>query len=249
VKTYLAELHVHTVLSPCADVEMIPPLIVEEALHRNIQMIAITDHNATANCAAVQKAAQGTGLTVLPGMEVQTREEVHVLCLFATLEQAEQWQLQVDAALPPFRNDPEHFGEQFVVDETGNFISKETRLLLTSIALSFEEACERVHALGGMFIPAHVDRRAFGLIANLGFVPLDASVDALEVSRHLRPELASQIYPQLAGYPLLQGGDAHRLEECLGMNVFSIEAPTLAELRLAFCGQDGRGLNIRPALN
>ena len=246
MKTYLAELHVHTVLSPCADVEMIPPLIVEEALLRNIHLIAITDHNATANIAAVQKAAHGSDLVVLPGMEVQTREEVHVLCLFDTLDQAEQWQAQVDAALPPLENDPEHFGEQFVVDETGDFIRRENRLLLTSTSLSFDEACQQVHALGGMFIPAHVDRKAFGLIANLGFVPAEVSVEALEVSRHLRPELASQKYPQLAGYPLLQGGDVHRLEEFLGVNAFSVEAPTIAEIRLALCGQDGRSLTLPP---
>src|SRR5512143_1389353 len=108
MSTYRADLHVHTVLSPCADVEMIPPLIVEEALQRGIRLLAITDHNATANIAAVQKAAAaasaaaGTELTILPGMELQTREEVHVLCLFDKLEQAFALQQWVDARLPEF---------------------------------------------------------------------------------------------------------------------------------------------------
>lgn len=245
MKTYLAELHVHTVLSPCADVEMIPPLIIEEALQRKIQLIAITDHNATANIGAVQKAAAGTGLVVLPGMEVQTREEVHVLCLFDTLEQAGEWQAQVSAALPPFENDPEHFGEQFVVDETGEFIRREPRLLLASTALSFDEACQRVTALGGLFIPAHVDRQAFGLLANLGFVPAGLPIPALEVSRHTRPTQAAQKFPQIAGFPLIQSGDVHRLEEYLGVNQFNLEAPTINEIHLALGSQAGRSLSIQ----
>src|SRR5512144_1750316 len=100
MQTYHAELHVHTVLSPCAEVEMIPPLIVSEALERGINLIAITDHNASANVQAVQKAATEIGITVLPGMEVQTVEEVHVLCLFDQLDQLEAWQKRIDACLP-----------------------------------------------------------------------------------------------------------------------------------------------------
>src|SRR5690606_28170914 len=138
MRTFRAELHVHTVLSPCAEVEMIPPLIVEEALDAGIQILAITDHNASANVWAVQKAAAGSGLAVLPGMEVQTVEEVHVLCLFETLAQLSAWQEQVDEALPDIKNNIEFFGEQFVVDETGDFIRREERLLITSTQLSLE---------------------------------------------------------------------------------------------------------------
>jgi 3',5'-nucleoside bisphosphate phosphatase len=249
VNTFSSELHVHTVLSPCAEVEMIPPLIVQEALQKNIRIIAITDHNATANISAVQKAAEGTGLVVLPGMEVQTREEVHALCLFDTLQQVEQWQAQVSAALPAFQNDPDHFGEQFVVDETGEFVRREMQLLLTSTNLSFDDAWQQVHALGGLFIPAHIDRQAFGLLANLGFVPPHIAVEALEVSRHLKPDQARQKYPQIKGYPLIQSGDVHRLEEYLGVNQFILEAPTIAEIRLALKGVEGRSLKVQMIVN
>src|SRR5512145_2646754 len=114
MKPFRADLHVHTVLSPCAEVEMIPPLIVQEALEQNIDIIAITDHNASANVRAVQKAADGTGLTVLPGMEVQSREDVHLLTFFETIETLDAWQRQVDRALPDLLNDPGFFGEQFI---------------------------------------------------------------------------------------------------------------------------------------
>jgi PHP family Zn ribbon phosphoesterase len=231
MKKFRADLHVHTVLSPCAEVEMIPPLIVQKALELNINLIAITDHNATGNVNAVMEAAQGTDLTVLPGMELQTREEVHLLCLFETLEQAETWQKVVDSILPRRANNPDFFGEQFIVDASGEFIRREERLLIVSAEIGLDEAAEQVHALGGFAIPAHVDRKAFSLIANLGFVP--PGFEALEISRHLKPAEAAVRYPQVRGYPLIQSGDVHRLDEFLGACEFHIEAPTLVEIRMA----------------
>jgi DNA polymerase III alpha subunit len=231
MKKFRTDLHVHTVLSPCAEVEMIPPLIVQEALERGIHLIAITDHNSTGNISAVMEAAQGTDLTVLPGMELQTREEVHLLCLFETLEQAETWQKVVDSVLPKRSNNPDFFGEQFIVDATGDFIRREERLLAISAEIGLDEAAAQVHALGGFAIPAHVDRKAFSLLANLGFVP--PGFEALEISRHLKPAEAALHYPQILGYPLIQSGDVHRLDEFLGVCEFHIEAPTLSEIRMA----------------
>ena len=245
LRTYLAELHVHTVLSPCAEVEMIPPFIVQEAIKKGICLIAITDHNASANVGAVQKAASGTGLTVLPGMELQTREEVHLLCLFDTLEQIAAWQSFVDARLPEIENNADFFGEQFVVDETGEFVRRETRLLLASANISFGEAVEGVNRIGGIAIPAHVDRKTYSLIANLGFVPPDVSLLALEISRNLSPSEAHRRFPQICGFPLIQSGDAHRLEEILGANEFRLATPTIGEIGLALREQEGRTLTIR----
>ncbi|HZU86456.1 MAG TPA: PHP domain-containing protein [Anaerolineaceae bacterium] len=242
---FRAEFHIHTVLSPCAEVEMIPPFIVQEALEKSIRLIAITDHNATANIAAVQKAAAGYDLTVLPGMEVQTREEVHSLCLFDTLEQSAAWQAIVDAALPLMQNRPDYFGEQFVVDETGDFIRREERMLAISVDMGLEDAFHEVTRLGGLFIPAHVNRRTFGLLANLGLVPTDIALEALEISRQLPIAEAVIKFPQLRGYPLIQSGDVHRLEEFLGANYLTLQAPTIAEIRLALQGKEGRSLEIK----
>lgn len=226
---------------------MIPPLIVQEALARGITLIAITDHNSSANVAAVQKAAVGTGLTVLPGMELQTREEVHMLCLFDQLEQLEQWQRVVNTRLPPMENNIDFFGEQFIVDETGDFIRRETQLLLTSANLSLKQAVEEIANLGGLSIPAHVNRSAFSLIANLGFVPAGVPFDALEISRHLSPQQACQKFPQLQQFPLIQNGDVHQLDDFLGANICRLAAPTISELRLALQHKEGRSLVIRPA--
>jgi len=224
---------------------MIPPLIVQEAVENGIQLIAITDHNASANIAAVMAAAQGTGLVVLPGMELQTKEEVHLLCLFDTLEQVAAWQTIVDALLPNLPNNIEYFGEQFVVDSTGEFIRREERLLLNSANITLEEAAAQVMALGGLAIPAHIDRRANGLIAVLGLIP--PGFEALELSRHITAETARQKYPQVRGYPLLQSGDVHLLDGFIGTTRLTIEKPNIAEIRLALAAQNGRKAGIQAA--
>jgi len=245
MKTFRADLHVHTVLSPCAEVEMIPPLIVQEALERHIDIIAITDHNASANVRAVQKAADGTGLTVLPGMEVQSHEDVHLLCLFASLADLETWQHQVDLSLPDELNPADHLGEQFVVDEHGEFIRSETRLLLTATEFSIEEIIEHVNHLSGIVIPAHVDRTAYGLFPTLGFLADWWHFPALEISRHIKPEILHEKFPTSKNHPLIQSGDVHRLDEFLGTTSFELEAPTLQEIRKALLGEGQRNVHIQ----
>lgn len=245
LRPYRAELHVHTVLSPCAEVEMIPPLIIQEALDRGIEIIAITDHNATANIPAVIKAAEGTGVHILPGMELQTREEVHLLCLFDTLEQIETFQRLVDSTLPSLANRPDFFGEQFIVDETGDFIRREDRLLIASSTLSIMEACDLVEKMDGLLIPAHVDRKAFGLLPTLGFIPEELKNHrVMEISRHITTENALENYPFLKDRILIQGGDVHRLDEFLGVNHFKIEKPSISEIVKAFNKIDGRFFNL-----
>jgi len=244
MKNFRADLHVHTVLSPCAEVEMIPPLIVQSALEKNIDLIAITDHNASANVHAVQQAAAGTNLTVLPGMEVQSREDVHLLALFETLNVLETWQAQVDAALPNLPNDTDYFGQQFVVDETGEFIRNEPRLLLNSTDFSIDEIFKRVTALGGIVIPAHVERTSYGLFPSLGLISDEWNVLALEISRRTTPDKVAVTFPATRKYPLIQSGDVHRLDEFLGTTLFNIDSPTLMELRMAFNNIDGRSVCI-----
>lgn len=237
---YRAELHVHTVLSPCAEVEMIPPLIVRDAVAKGINLIAITDHNACLNVQAVQLAAKLFPLTVLPGMEVQTQEEVHVITLFDTIEQLNAWQLIINQHLPKMKNDPDRFGAQYIVDETGEFVRHEEQMLLLSVQLSIDFIVSQVNQLGGLVIPAHVDRKTFGLLGVLGFVPPNLPVPALEVSRHISPTVAIQQFPQLSGYPVFQSGDVHRLNEFLGALILDISKPTIDELRLAFAHLEER---------
>ena len=195
---------------------MIPPLIVRSCLEKQIDVIAITDHNTTRNIVSVQKAAQGTPLLVLPGMEIQTVEEVHLLCIFPSMDAAEVWQVIVDKELPDIPNDADHFGEQYIVDETGDFIRNEPKLLINSTHLNIEEIVRQVHQLGGLVIPAHVDRKAYGIIANLGFIPPDLPFDAIEISRNIELEKAQEQIRFINNFPIIKGGDAHRLNELVG---------------------------------
>lgn len=243
---FRADLHVHTVLSPCAEVEMIPPLIVERALELGIDLIAITDHNASANVQAVQKAAEGTGLVVLPGIELQTREDVHLLCLFASLSGLETWQHEVDLSLPDELNPADHLGEQFIVDENGDLIRTEPRLLLTSTTFSIEDTLKRVDELGGLVIPAHVNRTAYGLFPTLGFLADWWNFPALEISRHITPEMLHHQFPSSQNHAIIQNGDVHRLDEFLGTTLFEMETRTLSEVRLAMRGENGRKVWIEP---
>jgi len=245
INLFRAELHVHTVLSPCAEVEMIPPLIIQEAMDLGINLLAITDHNATANIEAVIKAARGSGIHIFPGMELQSHEEVHLLCLFDSLDQIRSMQIQVDKTMPGLQNNPDYFGEQFVVDSTGDFIRREESMLLASSSLSIKQACDLVSDLGGLLIPAHVNRKAFGLLPTLGFIPEELSCNqVMEISRHISAEKALLEYPQLSGKTLIQSGDVHRLSEFLGVNYFHLEKPSIHELSLAFSNLDGRDFAI-----
>jgi PHP family Zn ribbon phosphoesterase len=244
LRKFRADLHVHTVLSPCAEIEMIPPLIVSEAISRGIQLIAITDHNKSENISAVQRAAAGKDLIVLPGIEIQSKEEVHILCLFDTLDQINHFQEIVDKNLPDLPNKPEYFGHQLIVDETGDFIKFEEQLLITSTKLSINDVWEIVDKLDGLAIPAHINRKANGLLEILGFVPPDIPFQGLEISRHITPAQAIEKFPHLKKYTLIQSGDVHRCTEFLGSTYFNISEPTIKEIRLALSGKNGRSITI-----
>lgn len=215
-------------------------MIIDLALENEINLIAITDHNSAENVAAVKAAAEGTPITVLAGMELETREEVHVLCIFDTLDQALALQKIVYERLPKTPNNPEFFGEQFIVDKTGEFVNHNTRLLSGATDISIEETYKLVKDLDGLFIPAHINRKAYGLINVLGIVPDEIVPDALEISRHITVEKLWNEAPQTRSYPIIQNGDVHYLDGFLGSTVYHLEKPTISEIKLALKNQDGR---------
>ena len=210
------------------------------ALEVGLDLVAITDHNSAANAAAVVEAARGTSLWVLPGMEVETREEVHVLSLFGNVADAEAWQEVVYANLPPLRNDEAAFGVQLVVSSEDEYLRHEARRLLVATSLSLADVALHVARLGGICIPAHVDRQAYGLVGVLGFVPAEPVFPALEVS----PRARRSDYEQ-PGVAVLRSSDAHDLRE-LGTvtSTFYLAAPELAEVELACRGVAGRRVEV-----
>jgi len=233
MKSLKAELHIHTVLSPCATLEMLPPFIVERALETNTHLIAITDHNASANVPAVIKAAEGSELTVLPGIELTTAEEIHVICLFDTYAQLVELQKIVDENLPNIPNNPDFFGMQLIVDSEGNYIDTEERLLSNATHLSIGEAQEHVLRLGGLFIPAHVNREENGLLPRLGGVPPELNLSVFEILGISRPQ-AIERYPYLKDYHLIPSSDAHDLDAISGILSLQLEEISVAALLKAF---------------
>ncbi|MGI6376160.1 MAG: PHP domain-containing protein [Anaerolineae bacterium] len=244
LKTVWADLHLHTVASACAEIEMIPPLIARRAHELGLGLLAVTDHHTVDNVVAVQRAAAEYDIRVLPGMEVQTREEAHLVCLFADMERALAWQEVVYAHLPEQRNPEEVFGAQYVVDETGDYIQSNERLLQASLALSVDEVVAGVRALGGLPIAAHVDRPSFSLLASLGFVPPGLRLAAIEVSRRCDADALLRQHPGLKAWPLVRGGDAHRLEEMRRSLRLQVKARILDELTLALAGAQGRSVAL-----
>lgn len=223
---------------------MIPPLIVRQARELALGIIAITDHNSAENVASVIEAACGLDLTVLPGMEVQTKEEVHLLCLFDTVERALDWQAVIYAHLPMLKNKAEVFGPQFVVDATGDFVRYNDRLLATSTSLSVEEVVSGVEERKGLCIAAHIDRPSYSLLANLGFVPPGVHFAAMEITRNTSVEEIQRRHPSLAAHSFICSGDAHRLSEISDRTIFTLEEPTLTEISMAFRRQNGRKVKV-----
>ncbi|MGI9950979.1 PHP domain-containing protein [Moorellaceae bacterium AZ2] len=241
MRCFIGDLHVHTALSPCAGNEMTPPSIVARALEAGLDIIAITDHNTAGNVEAVMEAARGTPLKVLPGMEVQTREEVHLLCLFPDTGTALAWQEEVYRHLPSVENPEALFGVQLLLDARGRERGREKRLLLQNADLNVRQVAEKVFSLGGVMIPAHVDRPAYSLLGTLGMVPPGLPVAALEVSRAANKEKVSQSLALANKYSWITSSDAHYLN-AIGRSAtrFYIRDATLAEIVLALQGQAGR---------
>ncbi|NOY82016.1 MAG: PHP domain-containing protein [Kiritimatiellaeota bacterium] len=234
------DLHVHTCLSPCASSAMLPGAIVAAALERNLGFIGICDHNAVANVSAVRKAAEGLSLTVLGGVEVTSREEVHVLALFDDDRTLGALAELIDQHLSG-KNNTDTFGYQWVVDEEGYVVGTDGRLLIGATDLSINRIVDAVAELGGMAVAAHVDREAFGIIGQLGFIPAGLKLDALELSAAV-PGDRRDDYRKF-GFPLITASDAHYIGDvgkcCTS---FTVNAATVNELRKAL--NAGKGRNI-----
>jgi len=210
---YRADLHIHTVLSPCGDIEMTPQHIIAAAKAQNLQIIGITDHNSTLQCAELKKVGDREGVFVLCGCEVNTREEVHCLAFFETPEKLAEFQLFLDSRLPSIPNNPDKFGYQLVINEAEEVLQEVDFLLINALSAGIEEVEAEVHRLNGIFIPAHVDKMQNSVLSQLGFLPPDLKVDALELSKRttVTDFLAKNNY--LSRYPFIQSSDAHIVED------------------------------------
>ena len=243
---YGADLHVHTALSPCADDSMSPRRIVRAAEERGISILGIADHNSAANAGAVVRAAECTQVRVLPGMEVQTREEVHVLCLFDRLEPALDLQGYVYERLPDLPYSPEVFGRQILYDENDGVLGECRMPLYAAISAGLDDLAIEIDRLGGIMIAAHVDRQAFSVIGTLGLIPPEAGFDAVEISRRYKSgDIPQGLRRHIGEHAVVQSSDAHSVGEVgAAMTAFRIAAVTLEEMGLALRGEELRKVVI-----
>lgn len=208
------DFHIHSALSPCADPDMTPGNIVSMARLQDIQAIAITDHQSCGNCRPALEIASQTGdLIVLPGLEVESSEEVHLVCLFADIGSAEKFAALVWGSLPSISNRPDIFGEQLYFDSQDQVIGHESRLLLQACGISCDELAREALNLGGVCLPAHVDREANGMLSILGHIPPDFPASFLEVSAMADENSLLKRFPELRAFRMIRGSDAHRLED------------------------------------
>jgi predicted metal-dependent phosphoesterase TrpH len=244
MNTYRADLHLHTALSPCGEDDMTPQAIVRQARAMGLDIIAICDHNTSGNAAAVQEAA-GDALIVIAGIEITTIEEVHVGGLFPDVDLASQVATEVLATLPTTTpEDTQRFGEQWFMDAHDHVLACETRMLATASTLDLAEAVALIKRSQGLAIAAHIDRRSFSILSQLGFFPEDARFDALELSAAaVRANRIDEF--KKYGPPLIASSDSHFPEDIgICQTIFSMYAPSFSEIQLALQSVAGREIYI-----
>ena len=207
------DFHIHSALSPCGDKDMTPNNIVNMAAISGLDTIAISDHNTVGNVRAAIEAGKKCGIKVIPGMEVETAEEVHILTLYPSIDAAEYVAGEVYKKLPCIKNRPDIFGEQIFMDSEDNVCGYEDKLLISPTSLLLEELFDLVKSSGGLFIPAHVDRHSYSVLTNLGFIPDDLDIKNIEISM-ATTDVESYLNSRenLKKYNIFRNSDAHYLE-------------------------------------
>ena len=206
------DFHIHSALSPCCDNDMTPNNIVNMAYLKGLNAIAITDHNSTKNVRAAIKIGEELGITVIAGMEIETKEEVHILSLFPTVELAEKAEKIIKSHLPKIINKENIFGEQIIIDENDNIVGKEEQMLITATSLSINDVFSLVRNCGGVAIPAHIDRHSYSVLSNLGFIPDELNISTVEISK--KTEDVEEYLKNLSfaqKYLVIRNSDAHYL--------------------------------------
>ncbi|MCB8964259.1 MAG: PHP domain-containing protein [Bacteroidales bacterium] len=210
---YRADLHIHSVLSPCGDLEMSPVNIVSKAKAVGLDIVAITDHNSTLHCPLVVELAQKVGILAVCGAEITTKEEVHCVCLVENEEARIQLQQFIEENMQRVPNNPDIFGYQVVVNEQEEILHEVDYLLLGALSKGINEVEAFVHSIGGLFIPAHADRPKYSITSQLGFVPPDLNYDALELSRHTTVEKFLSVNPFVTRKRFIRSSDAHMIDQ------------------------------------
>ncbi len=239
---YFVDLHVHTVLSPCGELEMGAPEIISRVIDQGIHLIAITDHNECSNVRAIQDAAGPEGPAVLSGIEVQTAEDIHVVLIFPELSAAEKYQTWLRKGFRNVLNRPEVFGYQLIIDRFNNILDEVDTLLVQGVSYSIEEVLDKSKRHNAISILAHIDRPSFSFPAVLGPIPFEFNVDALELSSNITAQEAVKIKNAYPYRSIIRSSDSHKLETISRANCTSmlLDCPTFNEIAMALRHENGR---------
>jgi len=231
MRPFRADLHIHSLLSPCGSLEMSPREIISRAVIKGLDMIAVADHNSTWHCELTVALGVESGITVLRAAEVTSAEDVHSLVILPDAASALSFQEWIDSRCSYMPHNPDIFGDQVVIDRDERIVREITWFLPGALKASIDEVEAAAHRHGALFIPAHIDRPAMGILGQLGFIPDDLCVDAVEVIGKTEDLL----------YPAISNSDAH-IPEHIGRRYteYMLEEPTFSELAMALRGEEGR---------
>ena len=237
---FRADLHIHTCLSPCAELSMTPSRIVERAASLGINILAVCDHNTVEHVEVTSNIAKKKGIRVIAGIEINSSEEVHVLGLFENMTDAYSMQAVVYANLPG-ENNEDAFGMQVLVNESEEVLGSNSRLLIGATELSVNRIVELIHTFNGLAVASHIDREGFGIIGQLGFIPEGIEFDALEISCRTSRSKAQEMFGPYSHIPWITSSDAHSIEDIgRGSTWFVMEHSTFEEMKFALKGTEGR---------
>ncbi len=209
------DFHIHSGLSPCAMEEMTPNNVLNMASIKGLDGIAITDHNSVGNLESFYRLAKTKDIGFLPGVEITTREEIHVLIFFEDLNPLNHIKKTLKQKLPDMKNHKEIFGRQVLYDQEDMIIGEEERLLTNATKLSLKDTINLAKEIQGVLIPAHIDRKSFSILSNLGFIPPDFDGRFIELSRGINRGEFYKKYPFAKPYEIIQNSDAHQLTDIL----------------------------------
>ena len=241
MKPYLADMHIHSALSPCGSMEMKAFDIISMAIRKGLNIIALTDHNCTKQVSVLMEMAQKANILVIPGLEVNTSEEIHCLVYFETIAQLTEFQLFIDIHLPAIKNIPELYGHQVWADENGDIIGEVDELLVVALTASFAEVANMVKSMGGLVVPAHIDRPINSILPFIESLPQSVLIDAIEVGKVSSFNKILAAHPILSKWNVMSNSDAHFLNDIgHSTTLFYLKELSFKEIKLAMHKKDGR---------
>jgi|SRR5574344_8871 3',5'-nucleoside bisphosphate phosphatase len=247
MNSFKADLHNHTVLSPCGDIEMTPRMIIDKALKRGYDIIGITDHNTTLQGREIKRIVGEGEPYILCGAEITSKEEAHCLAFADGDENLDKLQNYLEIHLPKIPNDVDMFGYQLLVDANEEVLKEEEYLLISAIDQTVDQIAAFVHSIGGLFIPAHIDKMHNSIISQLGFVPPGLAYDALEFSSKCNVDefLRTNSYIERTRTSYIRSSDAHYPQDFATTETwFNMEKRNFDEIKMAIRGENGRSVII-----